>query len=157
MSLIDCTTPSTTCERFHQYKSTPSPHDSWTSCSMPEYSPSVFSRINTVFTSSYGVLNPFMETQGRTLAKRLNVRRRVKLSETWPLPTGPSVRPAKICPMNIRQRTWRSKRSYTNKFMKAWEIEKKKTHPLMPPCSFELIGWLDPESQSCRLSTLGSR
>lgn len=29
-----------------------------------------------------------MERQGRRLAKRLNVRRRVRLSETWPLPTG---------------------------------------------------------------------
>lgn len=28
-----------------------------------------------------------METQGRTLAKRLNVRLRVKLRETWPFPT----------------------------------------------------------------------
>ena len=29
-----------------------------------------------------------MDRHGRTLAKRLNVRRRVRFSETWPLPTG---------------------------------------------------------------------
>ncbi len=29
-----------------------------------------------------------MDLQGRTLAKRLKVRRRVKFSETWPLPMG---------------------------------------------------------------------
>lgn len=58
-----------------------------TSCSMPEYSPSVFSRMRTVLTSSYAVLNPLIEAQGRTLAKRLKVRRRVRLRETCPLPT----------------------------------------------------------------------
>jgi len=55
---------------------------------MPEYSPSVFSRIRTVSTLSYGVLKPATERQGRRLAKRLNVRRRVRLRETWPLPMG---------------------------------------------------------------------
>lgn len=57
-------------------------------CSMPEYSPSVFSRIKTESTLSYGVLYPTIDLHGLTFAKRLNVRRRVKLSETWPLPMG---------------------------------------------------------------------
>ena len=42
----------------------------------------------TVLTLSYAVLYPFILTQGLTLANRLNVRLRVKLSETCPLPMG---------------------------------------------------------------------
>ena len=56
---------------------------------MPEYSPSVFSRMRTVLTSSYGVLKPLIDTQGRTFANKLNVLLNVRLRETWPFPTKP--------------------------------------------------------------------
>jgi hypothetical protein len=44
-----------------------------------------------------------------------------------------------------------------NNSVTAWDIEEKKTHPSTRQCSFEPIGWLDRESPSCRLLTLGSR
>lgn len=43
-----------------------------TSCSIPLYSPSVFSRIVTTSTLSYKVLWPSSDRHGRTLAYRLN-------------------------------------------------------------------------------------
>lgn len=52
-----------------------------TEFSIPEYSPSVFSRITTVSTSEYLVLKPGMERQGRTLAYKLNAFLKAKLSD----------------------------------------------------------------------------
>ena len=50
-----------------------------------------------------------MDLQGRTLAKRLKVRRRVKFSETWPFPT------EAVMNYGIHQQcemlTWRRKRT----------------------------------------------
>jgi len=79
---------------------------------MPEYSPSVFSRMRTVLTSSYGVLKPWMEAQGRTLANRLKVRRRVKLRDTWPLPTGSTKAQHMVGKINRGGRTWCGKRTF---------------------------------------------
>jgi hypothetical protein len=44
-----------------------------------------------------------------------------------------------------------------NNSVTACDIEDKKTHPSTRQCSFEPNGWLDRESQSCRLLTLASR
>ena len=44
-----------------------------TICSIPLYSPSVFSLIVTIFTLSYAVSKPGIDLHGLTLAKRLNV------------------------------------------------------------------------------------
>jgi hypothetical protein len=44
-----------------------------------------------------------------------------------------------------------------NNLVTAYDIERKKTHPLTRQCSFEPSGWLDRESQSCRPLKLALR
>jgi hypothetical protein len=55
-----------------------------------------------------------MEAQGRTLANRLKVRRRVKFRDTWPLPTGSTKAQYMVGKIN-RGHTWRGKRAFITK------------------------------------------
>jgi len=93
MSFMDWTTPGTTwvqsgyCYNREYFL---------TSCSIPLYSPSVFSLISTVSTLSYLVLYPCIDLQGRRLAYKLNVRRSVKFRETCPLPIGVASGPSEM-------------------------------------------------------------
>lgn len=58
-----------------------------TTCSIPLYSPSVFSRIVTRSTSVYGVLYPSIDLQGRTLAYRLKALQQRKVRQMYQMLT----------------------------------------------------------------------
>ena len=61
-----------------------------TSCSNPEYSPSVFSLIVTTSTSVYFVFTPGIVLQGRTLAYNWRFFLNVTFSDRYPFPIGVS-------------------------------------------------------------------
>jgi hypothetical protein len=59
-----------------------------TSCYNPLYSPSVFYLIVTISTFLYGVLTPYIDLQGLTLAYKFNLFLKVTFKDLKPFPIG---------------------------------------------------------------------